>query len=147
MPTLFMKLPHEDKVLRAGALRELTLDGEVVGFTLDIGLNYYRGLPLSAIERFEITVDGEVVPPERVLVEFNEKLFMPEQLPLAWTEFWGIKRDLHVRAYGPPLADGEHEVAVRLDLRNVYMQFGPGAYGMVDGSATRTLTLVKEQDR
>lgn len=144
MPTLFMKLPHEDKVLRADALRELTLGEAVVGFTLDVGLNYYRGLPLSAIERFEITVDGELVPEHLVLVEFNEKLFLPSQLALAWTEFWGIKRDLHVRVYNGGLAAGEHEVAVRLDLRNVYMQFGPGAYGMVDGSATRTLTLQKE---
>lgn len=144
MPTLFMKLPHEDKVLRPDALRELTLNGQTVGFTLEVGMNYYRGLPLSAIEEFSITVDGEPVPAEQVLVEFNEKLFMPHQLALAWTEFWGIKRDLHVRVYNGGLADGEHEVAVRLILRNVYMQFGPGAYGMVDSSSTRTLTLQKE---
>ena len=144
MPTLFMKLPHEDKVLRTDALRELTLNEEVIGFTLDVGLNYYRGLPLSAVEKLEISVDGEPVPAHLMLVELNEKLFMPEQLALAWTEFWGIKRDLHVKVFNGGLADGEHEVAVRLDLRNVYMQFGPGAYGMVDGSATRTLTLQKE---
>ncbi|WP_228489238.1 C-glycoside deglycosidase beta subunit domain-containing protein [Raineyella fluvialis] len=89
MPTLFMKLPHEDKVLREDALRELTLRDRTVGFTLDIGLNYYRGLPLSAIEKLEITVDGELVPAELILVEFNEKLFQPHELALAWTEFWG----------------------------------------------------------
>ena len=144
MPTLFMKLPHEDKVLRTDALRELRLNQEVVGFSLDIGLNYYRGLPLSAVEKLEIAVDGEALSPHLMLVELNEKLFMPEQLALAWTEFWGIKRDLHVKVFNGGLADGEHDVAVRLDLRNVYMQFGPGAYGMVDGSATRTLTLQKE---
>lgn len=144
MPTFFMKLPHEDKVLRTESLRELTLGDQVVGFSLDVGLNYYRGLPLSAIERFELTIDGEVIPPHLILVEFNEKLFMPDQLALAWTEFWGIKRDLHVRVYNGGLAAGEHEVSVALDLRNVYMQFGPGQYGMVDGSATRTLTLQKE---
>lgn len=144
MPTLFMKLPHQDKVLRPGSLRELRLGEEKVGFTLDIGLNYYRGMPLSSIETLELVVDGEAVPAERMLVEFNEKLFMPDQLPLAWTEFWGIKRDLHLRVYGIDLAEGEHEVDLRLILRNVYMQFGPGAYGMVDSSATRTLTLAKE---
>jgi len=144
MPTLYMKLLHEDKVLRPGSLRELVLNDLTVGFTLDVGLNYYRGMPLSSVEEFQITVDGVVVPDEIVLVEFNEKLFMPHQLALAWTEFWGIKRDLHVRVYNGGLADGEHEVAVRLILRNVYMQFGPGAYGMIDSSATRTLTLAKE---
>ncbi len=144
MPTLYMKLPHEDRVLRPGALRELTLNDQTVGFALSIGMNYYRGLPLSAIEELEITVDGQAIPGALMLAEFNEKLFMPDQLALAWTEFWGIKRYLTVRVYNGGLADGEHEVAVRLILRNVYMQFGPGAYGMVDSSATRTLTLQKE---
>lgn len=144
MPTLYMKLPHEDRVLRPDALRELTLNDQTVGFTLAVAMNYYRGLPLSAVEEFEITVDGEVVPSHQILVEFNEKLFMPEQLALAWTEFWGIKRSLTVRVYNGGLAAGEHEVAIRLILRNVYMQFGPGAYGMVDSSSTRTLTLQKE---
>jgi hypothetical protein len=144
MPTLYMKLLHEDKVLRPGSLRRLVLNDATVGFTLDVGLNYYRGMPLSSVEEFEITVDGEAVPEDLVLVEFNEKLFMPHQLALAWTEFWGIKRDLHVKVYNGGLSDGQHEVAVRLILRNVYMQFGPKAYGMIDSSATRTLTLAKE---
>lgn len=147
MPTLFMKLPHEDKVLRPDALKELTLAGETVGFTLDIGLNYYRGLPLSAVEKLELTVDGEAVPAHRMLFEFNEKLFQPEHLALAWTEFWGIKRDLRVRVFNGGLAAGEHEVALHLELRNVSMQFGPGTYGMIDGSAVRTLVLQKEESK
>jgi hypothetical protein len=147
VPTLFMKLPHEDKVLRPGALRELTLGDETVGYTLDIGLNYYRGLPLSAVEKLEITVDGVVVPEHLMLLELHEKLFQPDQVPLAWTDFWSIKRDLRVRVYGGPLAAGEHEVAVTLELRNVSMQFGPGTYGMIDGSAARTLVLHTEEEK
>lgn len=143
MPTLYMKLPHEDKVLREDALSELKLGDNPVGFTLSVGLNYYRGLPLSAVETLEVTVDGEVIPAHLMLIEFNEKLFMPEHLPLAFTEFWGIKRDLLIRVYNGGLPEGEHEVSVQLILRNVYMKFGPGAFGMVDGSATRTLTLQK----
>lgn len=143
MPTLFMKLTHEDKVLRPNALRALVLGEATVGFTLDIGLNYYRGMPLSSVEKLEITIDGSPVARELMLFEYNEKLFMPDQLGLAFTEFWDIKHDLRVRVYNGGLADGEHEVSVLLHLRNVYMQFGPGAYGMVDGSASRLLTLEK----
>ncbi|MGC3995364.1 MAG: DUF6379 domain-containing protein [Propionicimonas sp.] len=141
MPTLFMKLPHEEKVLHPGSLRELRLGEAVAGFTLDIGLNYYRGMPLSSVEKLELTVDGTPVPAELMLFEYNEKLFMPDQLSLAFTEFWDIKHDLRVNVYNGGLAEGDHEVGVELHVRNVYMQFGLGAYGMVDGSATRTLTL------
>lgn len=147
MPTLFMKLPHEDKVLRPDALRRLVLRDEVVGYSLDIGLNYYRGLPLSAVETFELVVDGVAVPEHLMLFEFDEKLFQLSHLPLAWTEFWGVKRDLRVNVYGPGLAAGEHEVQLRLELRNVSMRFAPGVYGMVDGSATRTLTLQTEEEK
>lgn len=147
MPTLFMKLVHEDKVLRPNALRAFTLNDEVVGFTLDIGLNYYRGLPLSAIEKLEVTVDGKQIAPELMLFEFNEKLFQLDHLPLAFTEFWSVKKDLRLTVYNGGLSEGEHEVELRLDLRNVSMQFGPGAYGMIDGSATRTLVLQKEEKK
>lgn len=144
MATSYMKLPHEDNVLKPDALRELTLNGQPVGVTLDIGLNYYRGLPLSAIERFEITIDGEAVASHLLLVEFNEKLFTVDQVPLAFTEFWGVKRDLRVRIYNGGLSAGAHRVAVRLDLRCVYMQFAPGVWGKIDGSAERELELHEE---
>lgn len=144
MPTSYMKLPHEDKVLRREALRALTLGGDTVGYTLDVGLNYYRGLPLSAIERLELTVDGERVPDHLILVELNDKLFTVDQLPLAFAEFWGVKRDLRVRVYNGGLAAGAHLVALRLDLRCVYMQFAPGAWGRIDGSAVRELVLQAE---
>ncbi|QXT63096.1 C-glycoside deglycosidase beta subunit domain-containing protein [Tessaracoccus palaemonis] len=141
MPTLFMKLPHEDKVLRPDCLRRLVLGDQTVGFTLDIGLNYYRGMPLSSIEKLDVIVDGAPISPELMLFEFNEKLFMPDQLAMAFTEFWDLKRDLRLKVFNGGLAAGDHEVELVLHVRNVYMQFGPGAYGMVDSSVTRTLTL------
>jgi hypothetical protein len=141
MPTFYMKLPHEDKVLRPGALRQMVLDKGPVGFTLDVGLNYYRGLHLSTIEEVALAVDGVVIPAESLLFEYNGKLFPPSQIPLAFTEFWSVKKDLRIRAYGPGLAPGKHTVALTLHLRNPYMQFAPGVFGAIDGSATRELEL------
>ena len=144
MSTSYLKLPHEAKVLRDDALRQLCLNGATVGFVLHVGLNYYRGLPLSAIERFQITIDGAVVPEHLILVEHNDKLFAVDQLPLAFTEFWGVKRDLHVRVYNGGLAAGEHHVTVGIDLRCIYMELAPGIWGMIDGSAERDLMLQDE---
>jgi hypothetical protein len=36
--------------------------GGEVGVTVDVRLNYYRGMPLSSIERLELSIDGERVP-------------------------------------------------------------------------------------
>jgi hypothetical protein len=70
-----MKLPYEDRVLRPDALHPLRLSSGIVGFTLDVRLNYYRGLPLSAVENLELSVDGVRVPDHLVLAGLREKIF------------------------------------------------------------------------
>jgi len=146
MPTTYMRLGFEDKVLRPDALRPLVLT-KPVGFSLDIGLNYYRGLPLSAIEDFELVVDGERIPDGLLLFEYNRKLFPLDQVRLAFTEFWSVKKDLRVLVYNGGLEPGRHTVDLTLHLRNVYMQFAPGVWGMVDGSMTRELELTEGDPR
>jgi hypothetical protein len=141
MTTTYLKLPYVDSVLRPGSLRGIVLDQGPVGFTLDVGLNYYRGLPLSTIERFELTIDGERVVDHLLLFELDRTLLPLSGLALAFTEFWPVKRSLRVRVYQGGLEPGEHEVGLTLILRSPYMRFGPGAWGMIDGSASRTLTL------
>lgn len=139
-----MRLGYEEKILRPDALRALVLETGPVGFTLDVGLNYYRGQPLSAIETFELVVDGERIPAELMLFEYNDKVFTPNQIPLAFTEFWSVKKDLRVSVYNGGLASGTHAVELTLHLRNVSMRFAPGVWGMIDGSISRKLQLVEE---
>ena len=141
MPTSYMKLPYVDTVLRPDSLQPLVLEAGPVGYSLDIRLNYYRGQPLSAIEQFELVFDGEPVPPQLILLEYNRNLYRPEDLSLAFNEFWALKKPLRALVYQGAIAAGEHEVDLTLILRNVSMQFGPGRWGMIDGSARRTLRL------
>lgn len=141
MPNSYMKLPYVDKVLQPDALRPLVLEAGPVGFSLDIMLNYYRGLPLSTIEQFELSVDGERVSEQLLLFEYNRKLFTLGHLRLAFAEFWSVKKSLRVLVYQGGLAAGDHDVSLTLILRAPYMQFAPGVWGMIDGSAERTLTL------
>jgi hypothetical protein len=136
-----MKLPYVDRVLRPDSLRELVLSSGVVGFTLDVRLNYYRGMPLSAIEDLELTVDGSVLPEHLVLVGLHEKLFPISQVRLAFSEHWPIKRSLRLNVYNGGLTSGVHQVDLTLHLRNVYMHFAPGVWGMIDSSASRQLEL------
>ena len=66
---------------------------------------------------------------------------MPDQIGLACTDFWSVKKDLRIRAYQGGLAPGRHAVELTLHLRCPYMQFAPGVWGAIDGSATRELEL------
>lgn len=141
MATTYMKLPYEDRVLRPDALHPLRLSSGIVGFTLDVRLNYYRGLPLSAVENLELSVDGVRVPDHLVLAGLREKIFPPGQVRLAFTEHWPVKGVLRLNVYNGGLEPGRHQVNLTLHLRNVYMQFAPGVWGMIDGSASRELVL------
>ena len=134
MPTKFMKLGFEDKVLR----RLVNTDD---GYVLDVGLNYYRGTPLSAVERLELTVDGERVDDDRILVEINGKFLRLAQVPLAFTEYWGVKTPIRLHVSGEPLDAVEHDVDLVCEARVVYMEFAPGVFGMFDASAHQTLTV------
>ena len=129
MPTKFMKLGFDEQVLRG-------LRNEADGYVVEVGLNYYRGTPISAVERLELSVDGE-----RLLVEINGKYLRLYEVPLAHTEYWGVKTPIRIHVLGAPLAAGEHEVDLVCQARVVYMQFAPGVYGMFDASAASTLTV------
>jgi hypothetical protein len=141
MATTYLKLPYTGRVLRPGSLRPIALDQGAVGFSLDIGLNYYRGLPLSTIERLELAVDGDRIAGHLLLFELDRTLLPLSGLALAFTEFWPVKKPLRVRVYQGGLSPGEHDVELTLTLRSPYMHFGPGAWGMIDGSASARLTL------
>ena len=141
MPTSYMKLPYVETVLRPDSLQPIVLAAGPVGYSIDIRLNYYRGLPLSAVEHFALALDGETVPQDLILLEYNRNLYRPRDLSLAFNEFWALKKPLRALVYQGGLEPGEHQVELTLILRSVYMQFGPGRWGMIDGSAKRTLLL------
>lgn len=141
MPTKFMKLGFDEKVLRR--LANETEDGKDTGYVLDVGFNYYRGTPISAVERLELAVDGEKISEDRILVEINGKYLRIPQLAHAFTEYWGVKKPIRLHVAGPALAPGEHDVDLTCECRVVYMEFAPGVFGMLDASARKTLTLAE----
>jgi len=144
MATRFMKLGFEERVLSNTDFRNIRLNGRVVGFNLGVFLNYYRGLPVSSIENLEVKVDDEAVPQHLVCAVVNEKKFSVEQLPSLHAEFWGIRKKVDLEIYNGGLESGEHEVELTLHLRNPYMRFAPRVYGMIDGSASKRMTLAEE---
>lgn len=142
MPTTFMKLGYDTRVLRR--LANATENGRSVGYTLDVGLNYYRGTPISAVERLELTVDSQRIEGDRILVEINGTFLRLAQIPLAFTEYWGVRTPIRLHVFGEPLAPGEHDVDLVCEARVVYMEFAPGVFGMLDASAHATMTLDNE---
>ncbi len=134
MPTQFMKLGFEKRVLRKDGFYNLLLNGNQVGFNVDLRINYYRGLPLSAVQKIELTVDGDVIPESLCLAKLNGKFFRLDQLKEMYEEYWGIKEPMHLLVFNSGLPEGMHDVKVRIEYKSPYMEFAPGIYGMIDGS-------------
>lgn len=134
MPTLFMKLGFEKRVVRPDGFYNIALNGNQVGFNVDLRINYYRGLPLSSVQKVVLTVDGKEIPEYLTLFELNGKYFTIKELPKIYTEYWGIKTPAHLRVFNGGLPEGEYDIKVRIEYKSPYMKFGPGVYGMIDGS-------------
>ena len=145
MATQFMKLGYDDNVIKEEKFYNLKLNGKTVGVNLGLGLNYYRGLHLSCIQKLQVVIDGEEVAPHLMMLALNGKKFPVDRLPDLFEEYWGIKKTADLLIFNNGLEDGEHEVEVTLHLRNPYMQFAPGIYGAIDSSCTKKISLKEEK--
>jgi hypothetical protein len=141
MSVKFMKLSYESLVLNEKTFRNMAINGKTTGFTLDLRLNYYRGLHVSCVELLELYIDGKQVPENLMCFIINEKKFQIDKLKHLFAEFWGLRTLARLEVYNGGLSPGEHEVKLVLHLRNPYMRFGPGVFGAIDGSCRKTMKL------
>ncbi|WP_160719261.1 C-glycoside deglycosidase beta subunit domain-containing protein [Bacillus sp. USDA818B3_A] len=146
MPTVFIKLAFNDKVLCEKSFHNIYLNGVPVGFNLGINLNYYRGLHVSCIEKIEVKVDGEILPEQLYLFFINGKKFSINQLKDLYAEFWGIKQTANLEIYNNGLPEGEHEIELTLHFRSPYMKFAPRIYGTIDSSSWKKMTLISNKE-
>lgn len=101
--------------------RNVAEEGMIIGFSLDVRIVYYRGLGLSMVEGFDVTVDGKQFPREDNLFTVHGRRFTFKQMETEYDERWemGEVAQLTVPLPGG-LAAGEHEVNVVEYLRVSY---------------------------
>lgn len=94
------------------------------GFEIAARLPYYRGISLSMLEEIEVSVDGEALPQEDILITVNGKTFDLEQRENELEERWEMADDaiLTIKKAGG-FASGEHTVGLKMILRIGYLPF------------------------
>ncbi len=101
--------------------RNVEQDGKVVGFQFQVRITYYRGLRLSMVEGFEVSVDGRSFPLERNLFTVNGHTFNYEQMKTEYKERWEMGDFAQVTVPVPGgLAPGQHDLKVTEYLRVSY---------------------------
>jgi hypothetical protein len=105
-------------------LRVSTHAGEA-GFLVRILLPSYRSLPLSCIDRVELSLDGEAIDPKDITLILNGYSHKLDELGKLSKIFWFIldKADLFIKRK-EPLRPGKHEVAGTMVTVEPYMTAG-----------------------
>ena len=89
------------------------------GFEIPVNLFWYRALPISC-SYIEVSVDGETVSPERIVVHVNERDYPVKELGEHDDETWFVLDPARVRISGE-VTEGEHDLEVALTHRIPYL--------------------------
>lgn len=97
-------------------------DGKVAGFQLKVRITYYRGIALSLVEGFEVSVDGKKYAREQIRFSVRDRSFTFGEIGTAVNDRWefGEVATLMIPEPGG-LAPGKHEVEVFEHLRISYL--------------------------
>ena len=96
------------------------------GFELDIGLNWYRSLPLSSVATLELSVNGETIPRDEITFVVNGTEYALDDLPDHPDELWFVLDPAKLRVSRPLVRPGETaEIGLLLGSRIPYLLVGP----------------------
>src|ERR1039458_4201921 len=65
----------EKYIICTRGFRNVIQDGQTTGFQLNVRISYYRGIPLSCVEGFDVTVDGEAFSPDKMRYAIGDRTF------------------------------------------------------------------------
>lgn len=97
-------------------------DGKVAGFQLKVRITYYRGVALSLVEGFDISVDGKKYERDKVRFSVRDRSFTFSEMETAVNDRWefGEVATLTIPS-SEGLPPGKHEVEVFEHLRISYL--------------------------
>lgn len=120
--------PVQFNILDRG-FKNVVQNGQVTGFQLEVLSGYYRGVYLTLVEGFEVTVDGESFKRDQVKCTFGSRTYSQDELEnLADARWqWDEPAILNVSKPGG-LKPGMHDVQVVVKIRVSYMPVQPSVY-------------------
>jgi hypothetical protein len=116
--------PKDRSFLCDDELRNVNHEGRP-GFLVRVLLPSYRSLPLSCIEKIELSIDGAPVDPKSITFVLNGYSHKLDELGQLSKIFWFILdyADLFVER-DEPLSAGEHVIAGTMVIVEPYMTVG-----------------------
>ena len=119
---------YDQYVIVGEEFKNVVKDGKIIGFQIGERLPYYRGVVLSLLGETKLTVDGELISPEKIMLTVSGKtlpLTEAENEPVVKWEFG----DVGILTIDKPggLAPGKHKVTLYQHVKTPYIPNGVAA--------------------
>lgn len=115
---------YERFILCQDSLKNVEAYGKITGFSFQVRIPYYRGIPLCMLEDLKVFVDGVEYGKDQFKFKVSGGAFTLDEMPTITFFRWefGEKAEIIVDKPGG-LSPGEHDVRVEILLRISYMPF------------------------
>ncbi len=115
---------YDTHILTDVGCRSVWEHGKRVGYSVNLKINYYRGLPLCCVDEIALWVDGQAVDPATMFVQHQGKQFpyldiLKDDFPTDFYWIFGEMLRVVVMQEGG-IAQGRHAVKLRLGTRRSY---------------------------
>lgn len=113
----------DSNVYIPGSLKNVEVDGKVIGYEMQTNITYYRGVPMSMIVKVEVEADGVVEPSENIRITVdNIDWFTLEEAETAVNHKWEYGDPLTIRVLKEGgLAAGTHKMVLTHSVRTAYI--------------------------
>ncbi|OGO25990.1 MAG: hypothetical protein A2136_08730 [Chloroflexi bacterium RBG_16_54_11] len=126
----------EPYVISDDGFENVIKNGEIIGYQLKTRIAYYRGVPLSMVDKIELVVDDEPVAIEKIHFTVADETFTLKEMETVTSTKWEFGQQATISVNHPGgLNPGVHKVFLSQTTRVAYYPFP------LEGRRTRFMTI------
>lgn len=126
----------EPYVISDDGFENVVKDGNVIGYQVKTRIAYYRGVPLSMVDKIDLVVDDVPVPSEKIHFTVGDETFTLKEMETITSTKWEFGQQATIFVDQPGgLRKGKHKVFLRQTTRVAYYPFP------LEGRRTRVMTI------
>lgn len=122
-------MPEEEQRILDKGFKNVSQNGKITGFQVQVKTGYYRGVYLSLMEDFEVTVDTEIFKRDQIKFTVGNRTYSLDELTNLTDVRWPFPEAATLTVSKPGgLRPGLHDVQVVQKTRVSYMPVQPSVY-------------------
>jgi hypothetical protein len=126
----------EPYVISDDGFENVNKNGKIIGYQLKTRIAYYRGVPLSMVDKIELVVDDVLVLSDKIHFTVGEETFTLKEMETVTSTKWEFGQQATIFVDQPGgLKRGEHKIFLSQTTRVAYYPFP------LEGRRTRFMTI------